>query len=178
MATQSRSRTEAVAAFLFPELELQDVTPEVRAHVDAIDEVAHELVKRCQTFRERFPNVEAGEKPNPTRARILKFDECHRKKFNGTPAHITQPKDNALMKKIVDRYGEAETDDMIAYFFGMRDEWVESHGYTVGFFSQQVPAIIARMKRPTRATGVTRNTQGNSENSAIAAGMIRKAYGP
>ena len=69
---------------------------------------------------------------------ILKFylDE-HKKKF-GTEVSISWKKDSALMKAIVNTFGEEKTKDLIIAFMKDEDSWVQNRGRGVNIFQSQV----------------------------------------
>jgi hypothetical protein len=166
MATANQA---AASDLLFP---VQEVSPEVRAHIRSIEDAGRVLMERIDAFKRAFPES-AGVKPNPVKARIMLFDQKHRERTQ-LPAPIVWGRDMKTMKEIVERYGEEETDAMIREFFATADDYVQRTGFTVLTFSKAIAGIISRRVRVVKGHGITRNTEANAEQSALAVQMIQR----
>jgi hypothetical protein len=158
---------------LFEEMEAPKIPKEAREMIALIQKQAKATLDLCARFNEMFPELAQG---NPTTGRIAYFDCKHRDRFN-EPAVISQPRDNAIMKNLVNRYGIEKVDAFIDLFFLLDDGYVLQRGFTIGTFQTQVSRLIAQSKTPPKLAGVTRNTQDNRQHAAAAGDLIRRQYG-
>lgn len=123
-------------------------------------------------------------KRNIPKELLTYFDTKHQEKIKdpatgeGIKAKIDGSKDAPLIMRLYKTYGEERLKNLIDRFFEQDDDFLrERTGYTVGALSSRVAALVSSSSLPVRRMGVTRNTEHNARNSAVAEDMIRQAYG-
>jgi len=79
--------------------------------------------------------------PSPVKIAIDYYHQKFRAKFGEKPV-IDGGKDGALMKKLVETFGETRLKELIDVFFEIDDEFIRNSGYTIGVFKSQINKLI------------------------------------
>jgi hypothetical protein len=156
---------------------------DVIRHAESLAAFGRELTERSERFLEAVrgftsaPTDQPKPKPHPIKTCLTYFDNAHLQKFK-LPAKIDGGKDSAIMKRLIDRYGEPQVCEFIDRFFESDDEFItQKTGFTVGAFSSRVAALVSSSAIAPRTMGLSKNTRDNDRNAQVGANMIQRAYG-
>ena len=165
--------SDKAPSMLFEDLDKPQMPPGARELLARIQKSLKETQDLCAQFEKQFASLTPG---NPTTGRIMYFDCKHRDKFN-VPAVISHGKDQAIVKRLIERYGVEDVDRFIDQFFASDDEFITRAGYTIGILQSFIPRLISQSNAPVRLHGVTANTRMNGTHARAAADLIRRQHG-
>lgn len=104
--------------------------------------IPHNINKPNKTKQTKQKDIASeSAAPSPVKIAIDYYYQKFRAKFGEKPV-IDGGKDGALMKKLVETFGETRLKELIDLFFEIDDEFIRNSGYTIGVFKSQINKLI------------------------------------
>jgi len=120
--------------------------------------IPHNINKLNKTKQTKHKDIASeSAAPSPVKIAIDYYYQKFRAKFGEKPV-IDGGKDGALMKKLVETFGETRLKELIDLFFEIDDEFIRNSGYTIGVFKSQINKLITHQaaKKNSAASTSTR----------------------